>query len=77
MQIFKKKSDLLHEQYEHHYFSEIVGHKTVGFDYKIKEWKLKNGNAIKILQINNYPDSIITEAYELASELDGALRVGI
>jgi len=70
-------ADLLQEEYELYHFSEIVGNKTVDFDYKLKEGKLKNRNAIKILQINDYPDAIITEAYEIAKELDGALAMSI
>lgn len=70
-------ADLLHKEYELYHFSEIVGNKTVDFDYKLKEGKLKNRNAIKILQINDYPAAVITEAYELAKELDGALAMRI
>ena len=48
----------------------MVDHKTVAFDYKLKEGKLKNRNAIRILQINAYPESIINEAIEISEELD-------
>jgi DNA mismatch repair ATPase MutS len=47
-----------------------VEDKTVDFDFKIKGGKLKNRNAIKILEINDYPEQIITEAIELSKELD-------
>ncbi|MDD4971279.1 MAG: DNA mismatch repair protein MutS [Paludibacter sp.] len=63
-------ADLLKEEYDLYHFSEIVDHKTVDFDYKIKEGKLKNRNAIRILQINDYPESIIKEAIEISEELD-------
>ena len=63
-------ADLLQEQYELYHFSETVGNKTVDFDYKLKEGKLKNRNAIKILQLNDYPDCVINEANEIANELD-------
>ena len=63
-------ADLLKDEYDLYHFSEIVDHKTVDFDYKLKHGKLKNRNAIRILQINDYPESIITEAIEISEELD-------
>lgn len=63
-------ADLLKNEYDLYHFSEIVDHKTVDFDYTLKEGKLKNRNAIRILQINDYPDSIIKEAIEISEELD-------
>lgn len=63
-------ADLLKNEYELYHFSEKVGNKTVDFDYKLKKGKLKNRNAIKILQINDYPENIIEEAIELSKELD-------
>lgn len=63
-------ADLLNSEYELYHFSENVSNKTVDFDYKIKEGKLKNRNAIRILQINDYPDNIIKEAIEISKELD-------
>lgn len=63
-------ADLLSKEYELHHFSEKVDHKTVDFDYKLKEGRLKNRNAIRILQINDYPEVIINEAIELSKELD-------
>lgn len=63
-------ADLLRNEYDLYHFSEIVDHNTVDFDYKLKEGKLKNRNAIRILQINNYPESIIKEAIEISVELD-------
>jgi len=64
-------ADLLHDEYELYHFSELVSAKTVDFDYKLKDGKLKHRNAIRILQINDYPDTIITEAIEISQELDG------
>jgi len=63
-------ADLLKNEYDLYHFSEIVDHKTVDFDYKLKEGKLKNRNAIRILQINDYPESIIKEAIEISEGLD-------
>jgi len=63
-------ADLLKNEYDLYHFSEIVNHKTVDFDYKLKVGKLKNRNAIRILQINDYPESVIKEAIEISEELD-------
>jgi DNA mismatch repair ATPase MutS len=53
-----------------YHFSEIVNENKVDFDYKLKQGKLKNRNAIRILQINEYPDKVISEAIEISKLLD-------
>jgi hypothetical protein len=63
-------ADLLSDEYELYHFSETVNHQTVDFDYKLKAGKLKNRNAIRILQLNGYPDEIIEEAMVLSAHLD-------
>jgi DNA mismatch repair ATPase MutS len=63
-------ADLLKNEYGLYHFSEIVDNKTVDFDYKLKEGKLKNRNAIRILQINDYPENIINEAIKISTDLD-------
>ena len=63
-------ADMLNEAYELYHFSEQVDNKNVDFDFKLKNGKLKNRNAIRILEINDYPKEIITEAIEISKELD-------
>lgn len=63
-------TDMLLEEYNLYHFSEIVVDKKVDFDYELKAGKLKNRNAIRILQVNNYPDGVINEAIEISKELD-------
>lgn len=70
-------ADLLKDEYELYHFSENVSSNTVDFDYKIKDGKLKNRNAIRILQINNYPESIIKEALEISKRLDSHFIIPI
>lgn len=56
-------ADLLKkENYELYHFSEIVSDETLHFDHKLKKGKLKTRNAIKILEIYDYPSEIIKEA---------------
>ena len=59
-------AELLKDEFELYHFSEKIDHKNVDFDYKLKEGKLKNRNAIRILQINDYPECIINEAIEIS-----------
>ena len=63
-------ANMLMDTYELYHFSEQVENKTVDFDYKLKTGKLKNRNAIRILQMNDYPPEIISEAYEISESLD-------
>jgi DNA mismatch repair ATPase MutS len=61
---------MLDKEYELYHFSETVKEKNVDFDYKLKWWKLKNRNAIRILKINDYLDDLINEAIEISEKLD-------
>ena len=63
-------TDMLSDEYELYHFSEMVNDKTVGFDYKLKSGKLQQRNAIKILEINQYPDEVVKEAIDIAKNLD-------
>jgi hypothetical protein len=63
-------ADLLDSEYDLYHFSEIVNENNVDFDYKLKRGKLKNRNAIRILQMNGYPDNVIAEAIQLSEWLD-------
>jgi len=63
-------TDMLSDEYELYHFSETVNDKNVGFDYKLKVGKLRNRNAIRILEINDYPEHVVKEAVEIAKELD-------
>ncbi|RUT79560.1 MutS-related protein [Ancylomarina longa] len=63
-------TDMLSDEYELYHFSEIVKENNVDFDYKLKEGKLKNRNAIRILQINDYPNNLIDEAITISEKLD-------
>ena len=63
-------ADLLYDEYDLYHFSENVNYKTVDFDYRIKDGKLRTRNAIRILEINDYPESIIKEANSISNQLD-------
>jgi hypothetical protein len=63
-------AEMLKDSYNLYHFSEQVEDKSVDFDFKLKKGKLKNRNAIRILEINDYPEKVISEAIELSKELD-------
>jgi len=52
------------ENYELYHFSETIEKEELFFDHKLKSGKLKTRNAIKILELYNYPKEIIEEAKE-------------
>lgn len=63
-------TEMLSSEYELYHFSETVSNNNVGFDYKLKEGKLKHRNAIRILKINDYPSEVVEEAFTISDELD-------
>lgn len=63
-------ADMLSKDYNLYHFSETLEEENVKFDYKLKKGKLKNRNAIRILEINNYPKEIINEALSISKQLD-------
>ncbi len=64
-------TELLNQEYDLYHFSEVVTNNNVDFDYKLKEGQLRTRNAIRILQLNNFPENIINEAIDIAEKLDG------
>ncbi|MFC0876114.1 hypothetical protein ACE01N_05950 [Saccharicrinis sp. FJH2] len=67
-------TDLLQDSYELYHFSERVEHSNVDFDYILKRGKLTQRNAIRILEINGYPESVIKEAVTLSQNFDEIFR---
>ncbi len=47
------------ENFDLYHFSEKIENEQLIFDYKIKPGKPKSGNAIKILELYDYPLEII------------------
>ena len=63
-------ADLLKTEYDLCHFNEQVDNDTINFDYKLKTGKLKFRNAIRILEINDYPGHITNEAFEISENLE-------
>lgn len=50
------------ENYKLYHFTEQIDSNELMFDYKLKDGELKTRNAIRILELHNYPDEIIMDA---------------
>jgi len=61
--------DLLNNNFKMYHFSEQIENDKFYFNYKIEEGPCSSGNAIKLLEIMNYPNSIISEANTIGKEL--------
>lgn len=62
-------ADMLDNEYDLYHFTEIVGNNKLHFDHCIKAGQLRTRNAIKILELSNYPTDIIEEARQIATTL--------
>lgn len=62
-------AELLKDSFSLFHFAETVQPEGILFDYKLKEGPLKDTNAIRILELNNYPKAVIQEAVQLARRI--------
>jgi DNA mismatch repair ATPase MutS len=62
-------SEMLKSDYELYHFTEIIEDDKLNFDHKIKAGQLKTRNAIKLLELSNYPLDIINEAKQISENL--------
>lgn len=53
-----------------YHFSEQIKDEKFYFDYKIKSGACTSGNAIKLLELMNYPKSITDEAHSIAHKFN-------
>lgn len=60
-------AELLDAEFDLHHFSEDINHQALHFDYKLKPGKIRTRNAIRLLEVANYPKAIIDEAQRLSS----------
>ena len=63
-------TDLLKETYDLYHFTEVIQGDQIHFDYKLKDGNLLTKNAIRILEINDYPAQIVEEAKEISKNLE-------
>ncbi len=63
-------TDLLKEQqFDLYHFTETIQDEKLHFDHKLKQGKLKTRNAIKILELHNYPKEIIEDARKVEKDV--------
>ena len=62
-------ADLLAEEYELYHFCEQIEQNRLYFDYLLKNGKLKHRNAIKLLELEGYPESVVAEANRIVGKL--------
>ncbi len=58
-------TDLLKDSYDLYHFTEMIENEEIRFDYKLKPGNLTTRNAIRILELNDYPKEITDEAKEI------------
>ena len=62
-------ADLLAGEYDLYHFCEQIEQNQLYFDYLLKQGKLKNRNAIRLLEIEGYPESVVSEAISITEKL--------
>jgi hypothetical protein len=62
-------AELLHNEFDLYHFSEQIQQKELTFDYKLKSGIMTHRNAIRILELYDYPTSTVNEAYETAKAI--------
>jgi DNA mismatch repair ATPase MutS len=62
-------TDMLEGEYDLYHFTETIENDELNFDHKIKSGQLKTRNAIKLLELSNYPVEIISEAQKISTIL--------
>ncbi len=62
-------AEMLEAEYDLYHFTETVANQALHFDHTIKPGQLKTRNAIKILELSNYPEAVIKEAKEVSLSL--------
>lgn len=65
-------ADMLKHEYDLYHFTETIENNELHFDHLIKPGQLMTRNAIKILELSNYPSCIISEARQISSTLGTA-----
>ena len=67
--------ELLNSTFNYFHFSETIEDEKLRFDYKLKGGKLSNTNAIRILELNKFPQDITEEAKALAIKIRGTKTI--
>jgi DNA mismatch repair ATPase MutS len=63
-------AEMLAREYDLYHFTETVESNQLYFDHKLKVGQLKTRNAIKLLELSDYPSEIIEEAKRISERLN-------
>ena len=63
-------TEMLENQFDLYHFSESIHDAQLVFDHKLKRGPLRTRNAIKILQMSDYPSEIIEEANRIVNKIE-------
>ncbi|GHT87791.1 hypothetical protein FACS189474_1520 [Bacteroidia bacterium] len=59
---------LLTGEYRMYHFCEQINRDELSFDYQLKNGKLNQQNAIRLLEIQGYPPEVVVEAYDIVAK---------
>jgi hypothetical protein len=62
-------AEMLAHEYDLYHFTETIENSELHFDHTIKAGPLRTRNAIKILELSNYPSEITSDARRISSML--------
>jgi hypothetical protein len=62
-------AEMLAHEYDLYHFTETIENSELHFDHTIKAGPLRTRNAIKILELSNYPSEITSDARQISSML--------
>ena len=62
-------TEYLANSFNYFHFSEIIEDDELSFDYLLKAGELTKTNAIRILELNEYPEEVIQEAKEVSKQI--------
>ncbi len=69
-------AEMLDNEYDLYHFTETIESDELHFDHKIKSGQLRTRNAIRLLELANYPKDITSEARQISTTLRTARIVG-
>ena len=67
-------ADHLRQTFDLYHFSEVIHGKDILFDYKLKRGNLLTTNAIRILELNEFPPEVIEDAIQTSNTLKNRIN---
>ncbi|MEQ9443592.1 MAG: hypothetical protein RIG62_31425 [Cyclobacteriaceae bacterium] len=64
----------LRDKYDLYHFTEVIEDDSIVFDYQLKSGRLQTTNAIRILELNQYPPQVVRKARQFIDVDKNTLR---